>query len=101
MGAAAVGAGAGGQQVGHRCLVVVDQAFAVDVESVQAQRLDADFRQVQGDGFVIVGADLQRQGLGIGRQHLDAVEVGLLRNAIDVRQALVDFVLDESSCSCE
>ncbi|CUK09083.1 Uncharacterised protein [Achromobacter sp. 2789STDY5608615] len=80
-------------QVGHRGRAVLGHARAVDVEAVQAQRLDADFRQVQADGFAVVGADLQRQGLCLGRQHLHAVEVGLFRDAVDVRQALVDFVL--------
>ncbi|CUJ65435.1 Uncharacterised protein [Achromobacter xylosoxidans] len=82
-----------GLQVGHGGRTILGHARAVDVEAVQTQRLDADFRQVQGDGFAVVGADLQRQGLGVGRQDLHAVEVGLLRDAVDVVKALLDFVL--------
>ncbi|MNS94363.1 hypothetical protein D3C72_1285780 [compost metagenome] len=80
-------------QVGHGGRTVLGHARAVDVEAVQTQRLDADFRQVQGDRFAVVGANLQRQGLGRIRQNLHAVEVGLFRDTVDVRQTLVDFVL--------
>ncbi|KAG0928934.1 hypothetical protein G6F31_017532 [Rhizopus arrhizus] len=69
------------------------QRGIVQAQLVQTQRLGIDLFQIDGDRFVVVGADLDRQRVVLG-QNLDAVELGLFRHAGDFTQAQADYSLD-------
>src|SRR5690606_32465284 len=66
-----------------------------NVQIFQVQRFGVDLFQVNRDGFTVVGAKLDSQGLVFG-QHFHSVELSLFGNAVDFGQTLVDFSLDRS-----